>query len=99
MIGRRLAYQFMPVLLPPTLRGLRSAVVSALEERGVGCRTYFSPHLAEQPYFAATAANADLTITQQVADGMMSLPMADDMTEDEVELVCNRLLAAIEEIG
>jgi dTDP-4-amino-4,6-dideoxygalactose transaminase len=98
-IGRRLAYQFMPVLLPPRLRHRRAAVVSALEESGVGCRTYFSPHLAEQPYFAGIAAKADLTITQQIADGMLSLPMADDMTEDEVELVCDRLLAVIEEVG
>jgi dTDP-4-amino-4,6-dideoxygalactose transaminase len=99
VIGRRLAYQFMPVLLPPNLRDLRSAIVSGLEERGVGCRTYFSPHLAEQPYFAATAVKADLTVTQQVADGMMSLPMADDLTEDEVDSVCDRLLATIEEVG
>jgi dTDP-4-amino-4,6-dideoxygalactose transaminase len=98
-IGRRLAYQFMPVLLPPSLRDHRAAIVSALEDRGIGCRTYFSPHLAEQPYFADNAAKTDLPVTQKVADGIMSLPMADDMIDDEVEVVCERLLGIIEEIG
>jgi dTDP-4-amino-4,6-dideoxygalactose transaminase len=95
LIGSRIAYQFMPVLLPPELAPRRTSVIAGLEARGVGSRHYFSPHLAEQPYFAGMCLTGSLDVTRQIAGRILSLPMADDMTSDEVADVCSALRSAI----
>lgn len=93
--GARQAHQFMPVLLPTervsSLR--RASLVSALARLGVGVAHYFSPHLAEHPYFR-TAEKGDLDVTHNVASRILSLPMADSMTLTEVDQVT----AALEDV-
>lgn len=86
--GQRLAYQFMPVLLPDNGTVPRDAVVTALRENGIGVAHYFSPHLAEHAYFGETCATGDLSTTNRIAKRVLSLPMADNMTGEEVSQVC-----------
>jgi dTDP-4-amino-4,6-dideoxygalactose transaminase len=86
--GTRQAHQFMPVLLPSGRGGSlrRLAVVGALTRLGVGVAHYFSPHLAEHPYFR-TAQKGELDVTNDVAARILSLPMSDSMTLAEVDRV------------
>jgi dTDP-4-amino-4,6-dideoxygalactose transaminase len=91
IVGRRLAYQFMPVLLPDSCPMSRSDVVAALTREGIGAAHYFSPHLAEQAYFAASCSSGDLSHTEAVAGRSISLPIADHMTSAEVTTVCEVL--------
>lgn len=97
--GRRVAYQFMPVLLPPGWSSRRAAVVASLESDGIGCRTYFSPHLWEQPWFRSNAVAGDLTVTDDIAARVLSLPMADDMTHHQVARVCDAVRAAMRRLA
>jgi dTDP-4-amino-4,6-dideoxygalactose transaminase len=90
--GRRLAFQFMPVLLPEALAGARPALLARLAARGIGAAHYFSPHLAEQPYILTNSVVDDLTVTDRLSRRALSLPMADAMTEAEVAEVCDALL-------
>jgi dTDP-4-amino-4,6-dideoxygalactose transaminase len=87
VVGRRLAYQFMPVLLPKNCPVSRADVVSKLRIRGIGVGQYFSPHLAEQPFFGGTCVTQDLSITSRIAARVLSLPMSDQMTHAEVASV------------
>jgi dTDP-4-amino-4,6-dideoxygalactose transaminase len=89
MHGRRHAYQFMPVLLPEGVE--RADVMAGLATHGVGAGHYFSPHLAEQPYFEKYSINCDLRVTDRIAGRILSLPMSDDMTAAEVSMVCAAL--------
>ena len=89
--GRRLAYQFMPVLLPSDCPVSRAAVLTALRNEGISAGQYFSPHLAEQPFFADTCVVGDLSVTHQVAPRILSLPMSDLMTPTEVSMICEVL--------
>jgi dTDP-4-amino-4,6-dideoxygalactose transaminase len=93
--GQRLAYQFMPVLLPSGCPVSRSAVLAALQNEGISAGHYFSPHLAEQPFFAATCVVGDLNVTQQIAPRILSLPMSDLMTRTDVSVVCEVLRRCI----
>jgi dTDP-4-amino-4,6-dideoxygalactose transaminase len=92
VVGRRLAYQFMPALLPEDCPVPRAAVVAELAANGIGAAHYFSPHLAEHAYFAETCVAGNLTATQRVAARVISLPMSDDMTVAEISEVCEVLL-------
>jgi dTDP-4-amino-4,6-dideoxygalactose transaminase len=98
-VGQRIAYMFMPVLLPPQWAKKRGALVAALAERGIGAAHYFSPHLAEHPFFATTSEAGDLAVTQDIAARSLSLPMSDTMTEEDVEQVCTTLTDVMELIA
>jgi dTDP-4-amino-4,6-dideoxygalactose transaminase len=91
IMGRRLAYQFMPVLLPASCPVPRAEVVAGLVREGIGAAHYFSPHLAEQAYFAECCRRGDLSATETVARRSISLPISDRMTLDEVSAVCEVL--------
>lgn len=95
-IGKRLAYQFMPVLLPEAIAPRRGEIMAALAKQGIGSASYFSPHLAEQPFFRTSCTEGDLTNTWAVSRRSLSLPMADNMTPQEVVRVCETLVEALE---
>lgn len=95
-LGQRLAYQFMPVLLPKARAPRRAEIIARLAEEGIAAASYFSPHLAEQPYFQQTCVAGDLPHTKEISRRALSLPMSDAMTLDEVAAVCRVLQAAIE---
>ena len=91
--GRRCAYQFMPLLLPDEFKCRRDEVIAALAAEGVGTGAYFSPHVAEQPFFKRRSLAADLPVTEHLSRSMLSLPLWDEMTVETVETVCETLRA------
>lgn len=88
--GPKRALQFMPALLPGS-RQTRDRVVAQLAACGIVARTYFSPHLAEQPYFQQTSKFFELPVTREIADRIVSLPMYDEMTSEDVLFICEAL--------
>jgi dTDP-4-amino-4,6-dideoxygalactose transaminase len=75
----RQAHQFGSALLPRGLASQRADIVAALAASGIGCGTYFSPHVAQHPYFRRFAEGAALPVTDDVAARIISLPMFDSM--------------------
>lgn len=96
--GRRRASQFMPVLLPPDLAGRRDAVIAVLAEKKVGAGQYFSPHLAEQPWFRKTARIEATPRADQVAGALISLPITDTMTPVDAAAIAERFIAACDAV-
>lgn len=95
--GIRQSHAFQSVLLPDSLASNRPQVLEALREQGVGASTYFSPHLAEQPYFARHSVTGPLPVTTDVANRIVTLPMFDDMTEEDIVYVAATLTEIVEE--
>jgi dTDP-4-amino-4,6-dideoxygalactose transaminase len=93
--GKRVASQFVPVLMPKGLQLDRSDVMNCAEKLGVSVGSYFSPHVAEQPYFRERCMIEPLPVTDIVSSRILSLPIYDTMTDREVEYVANTLNAAI----
>ncbi len=93
--GQREPLPFVPVLPP---RGVcRDRLRAALAAAGIGCGTYFSPHLAQQPYFGDLASAGALPHTDRLAARILTLPMSDGLTEAEVAQVCAVLRVAAAE--
>jgi dTDP-4-amino-4,6-dideoxygalactose transaminase len=88
LIGQRIAHQFVSVLVPESHSGRVDEVIEALRSRGVGAGRYFVPHLAEQPFFQQTSVAGALPATDKIARRIIALPVADTMTESEVDYVC-----------
>lgn len=87
LIGRRHAFTFVSALLPNEMAHSRRELLAELSRSGVELRTYFSPHLAEQPYFRTACVTGDLHNTEDVGRRIISLPLSDFMTRTDVERV------------
>lgn len=85
---------FQSVLLPKALSGQRSEIMHRLASINIGAGAYFSPHLAEQPYFQAHAVAGPLPVTNDVAGRVLSLPLYPGMTASDVARVAGGLRAA-----
>jgi dTDP-4-amino-4,6-dideoxygalactose transaminase len=85
------AYQFVPALLPRELSGRKAAIREELASRGIATGAYFSPHLMEQPYFQKTSVAGPLPVSDDVSARMISLPLFDTMTYQEVSQVVEGL--------
>jgi len=92
--AQRQAFVFMPVLLPEQHATGRANILQLLEKQGIGARKYFSPHLALHPYLKQNSMSGDLTTTDMIARRIISLPMSDLMTIEDVQFVCNALRGA-----
>ncbi len=96
---RRQAHQFASALLPPELSGGREAIRAGLQAEGVGSGAYFSPHVAEQAFFAANSLAGPLPVTKALAGRVISLPLFDSMTRDDVRLVVGALARQLDTGG
>ena len=88
------AQQFVPALLPRSAAPLRSALVARMQSHGVHIAHYFSPHVIEHPLFRASRAGS-LRVTDDVAARIISLPVHDGMTLDQVAEVARCLVTEL----
>jgi len=74
----------------------RNALMAALRARGVPTRPYFTPiHL--QPFYQERFGfrRGDLPLTEKAGDTFMALPFSSVMTEEQVDYVCQQLVANV----
>ena len=93
MRGLRCACQFMPMLPPTDLEDCRDEIIAALGADGIGAAAYFSPHVAEQPFFRSRSVSDDLSVTGHLSRSILALPLWDEMTIRTVDAVCEALRA------
>ena len=96
--GRRRAMQFMPALLPDIVAACRPDIIAAMDAEGVGAGCYFSPHLGEQPWLRSHAVVDRTPVADQVAVRILSLPLTDRMTIDDVDRVVETVTDAIRKV-
>ena len=92
--GRLQVKSFQSILLPRHLAPLRSEVVRRLAKQHVEAAAYFSPHLAQQPYFQKHAVAGPLPVTEDLSARVLSLPLLPGMSGEEVTRVCLALRQA-----
>lgn len=70
----------------------RDRILQELRGRGIGCSNYFSPiHL--QPYYRkmVSSREGDFPVTEAIAARTIALPFHGNLTEGEIEVVCDHL--------
>ncbi len=73
----------------------RDAVVKALNEAGVPTAIYYSTPLHLMPAFADYAPSTGLPVTEKTASEIFALPMHAYLTPQQVDYICEAVLAAI----
>ncbi|MBV8362788.1 MAG: DegT/DnrJ/EryC1/StrS aminotransferase family protein [Deltaproteobacteria bacterium] len=99
LVGRRQAFTFVSALLPRDAAAGRTELLVQLSREGIDLRTYFSPHLAEHPYFREVSTWGDLPNTEEVARRIISLPLSDYMTTADIESVAQALRRALNRLA
>lgn len=74
----------------------RDAVRATLQADGVSTALFYRIPLNRHPAFAKyLTGREDLPVSERLASEVLSLPMGPDITDDEVDYVIERLLAAV----
>lgn len=72
-------------------RSSRDSLLNKLRKNGVEARNYYSPSLHNHPYFLNQKIFSDLSTTDIIDESVISLPIHDDMKDQDVELILNLL--------
>ncbi len=97
-LQRRCGYHqvcaFQSILLPRSVAPFRAEILAELASHRIGAGNYFSPHLAEQPYFQRQGRATALPVTEDIASRIVSLPLLPAMSLADVSLVASTLRLA-----
>ncbi len=97
-VGCRMSwFVFVVQLAEGTPAGKRDKVLEYLRNEGIGCNNYFTPiHL--QPFITEELETqmGDYPITESVAERTIALPFYNNLSEPEVETVCQTLDKALD---
>lgn len=91
--GSDSSFHLYPVILDlKELSTDRRRVFDRFRQRGVGLQVHYVP-LHRQPLCAMTdvVSGAEYPVLEELADGLVSLPLFSHMTEDQVATVCSAL--------
>jgi dTDP-4-amino-4,6-dideoxygalactose transaminase len=86
-------WQFVPVLAPST--SVRWAALEAGRRDDIEIRTYFSVPLHRMPAFASVPIEGSLRCTEHLAERVLSLPMANDLSSRDVDAIIESLGDAV----
>jgi dTDP-4-amino-4,6-dideoxygalactose transaminase len=78
-------WQFLPTVAPTA--AARDVVRDAALAAGVEVRAYFDPPLHGMPAFAEAPRVGGLPVTTDLAERVLSLPMANDLTPGEIDAI------------
>lgn len=87
--SRNSAWQFVPVLAPSA--DVRERVLRHSARRTIEIRSYHSP-LHRMPAFASHPSHGELTTTDDLAGRSLSLPLANDMSDQAIERIVALML-------
>lgn len=72
-------------------RGMRDALQLYLKDRGIGSAVYYPKPLHQQECFKHLTVGRVLTTTDMLAEEVLSIPVASELTEEQVMYVANTL--------
>jgi perosamine synthetase len=74
----------------------RDGILKKLKDKGIGCSDYFSPiHL--QPFYRKLLGHkkGDFPVTEKISERTVALPFHNNLSEEQIEYVCQQLKASI----
>lgn len=86
-------YAYFPILIDPSEFGEdREAVYRRLGKKNIHARRYFYPLTKDFPCYAQRFRSSSTPVAEDVANRILTLPLYDSLSEEEVDLICTTLL-------
>lgn len=86
-------YAYMPVVFEDEFGATRDDVYEALLARDIHARKYFYPLISDYECYRGHFDSSRTPVAQHVAERVLTLPMFADLALDDVDLVCDVVLA------
>jgi dTDP-4-amino-4,6-dideoxygalactose transaminase len=75
----------------------RDALVQHLQQNDIPCGVYYPiPLHLQKAYVDTRYKEADFTVTNQLIDQVVSLPMHSELDEDQIQFICKTILAFLD---
>ena len=75
----------------------RDALVQHLQQNDIPCGVYYPiPLHLQKAYVDTRYKEADFTVTNQLIDEVVSLPMHSELDEDQIQFICKAILAFLD---
>jgi dTDP-4-amino-4,6-dideoxygalactose transaminase len=75
----------------------RDALVQYLQQNDIPCGVYYPiPLHLQKAYVDTRYKEADFTVTNQLIDEVVSLPMHSELDEDQIQFICKTILAFLD---
>ncbi|MGI4952146.1 MAG: DegT/DnrJ/EryC1/StrS family aminotransferase [Janthinobacterium lividum] len=87
------AWAIYAVLLPD--EATRTRLMAGLKEQGVPSAVYYPRPLHRQPAYAGSHDGTALPVSEDLATRIMALPIHPDLSDDQVERVCDAVQAVL----
>lgn len=92
--GVRSNYAYMPVIFEDAFGVSRDEVFGALDAAGISARKYFYPLTSDYACYAGRFDSSLTPVAQDAAARVLSLPMYADLALEDVDRICNVIVAA-----
>lgn len=73
----------------------REVIQSALGAAGIACAVYYPIPLHRQEVYQESCADCSFPVSEEVASRILSLPMYPELTNDQIDRICDVLLGAL----
>lgn len=77
----------------------RERLMSLLKEQGIASGIHYPVPLHQQPAYEDRGASYSLPATERAAQEVMSLPMYPELSQEQIEAICNAVTSAFAETG
>lgn len=91
--GVRHNYAYLPVLFTEGFGATRDEVYDALMALDIHPRKYFYPLVSDYACYAGRFDSSATPVARRVADEVLTLPMYADLRDDQVDRICDAVLA------
>lgn len=93
--GVKANYAYLPVLFDPEVFGAtRDDVFDALDAADVGARKYFYPLVSDFECYRSVYSSDRTPVAKKAASQVLTLPMYADLSLEDVDRICDVVLAA-----
>jgi len=90
--GVKRNYAYYPVVFFDEFGKTRDEIIESLKKHDISARKYFYPLTNEFSCYKNVFCSAETPIARDIANRVLCLPLYADMTEDEIDVVCNIIL-------
>lgn len=87
-------YSYLPVVFEDSFGATRDEVFQALAGNGVGARKYFYPLVSDYACYEGRFDSSKTPVARHVANRVLTLPMYADLARDDVDRICDIVLAS-----
>lgn len=92
--GVRANHAYMPVMFGGAFGATRDEVFDALDRAGVGARKYFYPLVSDYACYRSVYSSERTPVARDVASRVLTLPMYADLALENVDRICDVVIAA-----